>query len=115
MSEWPTRLPHPVIARLSRVALLETPEDDVHTGDGTVPVPGCVLVAHAGLGRPCALLRPPIADRGPRHRGPLQSQPGTVQLFASPERDATLTRITRAVNWGVDKCAAKQGPGEKVP
>ena len=43
--------PHLVVAGLWRVALLEAPEDDVETGgDGTVPVPGGVLVAVTGGG-----------------------------------------------------------------
>ena len=93
--EWPIFLPPWIIARLSRVAFLEALEDDVETGgDGAVPVFGGVLVAPAGPGRPCALLRPPKANRRPRRRGPPQSQPGSVQLFASPEKDGTLTRIT---------------------
>jgi hypothetical protein len=46
VSEWPISLPYPIIARLSRVALLEAPKDDVETGgDGPVPVSGGVLVA----------------------------------------------------------------------
>ena len=111
-----TSLPWPIIARSSRVAFPQSPEDDVETGgDGPVPDSGGVLVAPAGPGRPCALLRPPKANRRPRRRRPLQSQPGSVQLFASPEKDGTLTRVTRAVNWGVDECAGKQGPGEQVP
>jgi hypothetical protein len=90
-----TSLPHPIIAGLSSVAFQQSPGDDVETGgDGAVPVFGGVLVAPAGPGRPCALLRPPKANRRPRRRRPLQSQPGSVQLFASPEKDGTLTRIT---------------------
>ena len=51
VSEWPTFLPYPIIARLSRVALLEAPKDDVETGgDGPVPVSGGVLVAATGGG-----------------------------------------------------------------
>jgi len=51
MSEWPTFLSRPIIARLSRVALLEAPEDDVQAGgDGAVPVSGRVLVAVTGGG-----------------------------------------------------------------
>ena len=43
--------PHLVVAGLWRVALLEASEDDVETGgDGTVPVPGGVLVAATGGG-----------------------------------------------------------------
>ena len=95
VSEWPTCLPHSIIVGLSSVAFQQSPGDDVETGGyGAVLVSGGVLVAPAGPGRPCALLRHPKANRRPRRRGPLQSQPGSVQLFASPpSRDATLTRM----------------------
>jgi hypothetical protein len=49
MQEWPTFLPRPIIARLSRVAFLRALEDDVRGGgDGAVAVPGGVLVAATG-------------------------------------------------------------------
>jgi len=51
VSGWPPFLPRPIIARLSRVAFLQSPEDDVETGgNGAVPVPGGVLVAATGGG-----------------------------------------------------------------
>ena len=44
-----TSLPWPIIARSSRVAFPQSPEDDVETGgDGPVPVSGGVLVAPTG-------------------------------------------------------------------
>ena len=46
-----TSLPWPIIARSSRVAFPQSPEDDVETGgNGAVPVPGGVLVAATGGG-----------------------------------------------------------------